>query len=117
MGQRIVRVNQLLQKEISDQLHTYYKSETIYITITAVEVASDLRKARVYYSVLGDDAKAAEAKHFFTQNNKEIRTRVGKEVILKYLPQLDFIPDISMKKATKLMKLLDELDEQDSKEK
>ena len=115
MGQRIVRVNQLLQKEISEQLHTFYKSQTVYITITAVEVAPDLRKARVYYSVLGNEAKAVEAKHFFTQNNKEIRTRVGKKVTLKFLPELNFMPDSSIKKGTRLMELLDELDEQDSK--
>lgn len=116
MGQRIVRVNQLLQQEISEQLHTHYKAQTIYITITAVEVAPDLRKARIYYSVLGDEAKATEAKHFFTQHNKEIRMRVGKKIILKYLPELEFRPDTSIKKGTRLMELLDELDEQDSKE-
>jgi len=62
MGQRNLRVNVLVQQEVSQLLHTRYQGQTVYITISDVSISPDLRNGRVYYSVLGDEAEKRKLK-------------------------------------------------------
>jgi len=113
MSQRLLRVNELLKREISEQIHSFYRGETVYITITAVDIDPDLRHGRVFYSVLGGPEKEREARQFFSRHKEELRRRVGKRVVLKYLPHLEFIIDHSIEKGMHLVELLDEIEEED----
>jgi ribosome-binding factor A len=109
MGQRIVRVNELVKREISDVLHTRFQTEAVYITITEVEVSPDLRHSRVYYSVLGKVDERQRAERFLSSHAPEIRRQIGKRIILKYLPALEFISDHSIERGTRLNAILDDL--------
>lgn len=111
MSQRIARINQLLQREVSDQMRRYYRSESAAITISDVDCSTDLRRARIYYSVLGDDAQIEEARAFFRRVGKDLRQRVSKHVILKYFPRFDYFYDPSLERGAQVLELLDELDE------
>jgi ribosome-binding factor A len=113
MSQRSLRVNELIRREISDLLHTFYQGDAVYITITEVSVAPDLRTGHVYYSVLGDEYRQREAEIFFKKNGESIRRKVGKQVVLKYLPHLKFIYDSSMERGANTLNILDELDQED----
>ena len=55
MSQRIIRVNELIQRELGDILRRHYQSEAVAITITEVRVSPDLRDGRVFVSVVGDE--------------------------------------------------------------
>jgi len=99
MPQRIARINQLLQREISEQMRRYYRAETTAITISDVDCSVDLRHARIYFSVLGDDAAIVEAGELFRKIGKDVRQRVSKHVILKYFPRFDFIYDPSLERG------------------
>jgi ribosome-binding factor A len=111
MSQRIARINQLLQREVSDQMRRYYRSESAAITISDVDCSTDLRRACIYYSVLGDDAQIVEAKTFFRRAGKDLRQRVSKHVVLKYFPRFDYFYDPSLERGAHLLELLDELDD------
>ena len=93
MSLRLVRVNELIKREIGNYLRTRYRSESVCWTITTVDVAADLRNATVAYSVLGDELKSREAQAFFRKHAGEIRKEVSKEVMLKYSPKLQFVRD------------------------
>ncbi len=110
MGQRIKRVNELVKREISNIIHTHLRDEAVNITITDVDVAPDLRNARVYFSVLGDTLKLRQAINLLSKNKKEIKRLLGKVVTLKYLPHLEFIIDPSIKKGIELIDYMDEID-------
>ena len=110
MTQRTVRVNQLVRHEISEILHTTYKDESVFITITDVDVSPDLRTAHVFYSVIGDADKWKDAHRFLEKRKKAIRQEVSKRVILKCLPQLKFVADGGMQRGAHIIELLDELD-------
>ena len=112
MTQRIARINQLLQREISEQMRRYYRAETAAITISDVDCSVDLRHARIYFSVLGDDAAIVEAGELFRKIGKDVRQRVSKHVILKYFPRFDFIYDPSLERGAHVIDLLDELEEE-----
>lgn len=112
MSQRISRINELLQREVSEQMRRYYRSETAPITISDVDCSADLRNARIYYSVLGDDRAIDEAKALFRRIGKDIRQRVSKHVILKYFPRFDYIYDPSLERGAGINELLDQLEEE-----
>lgn len=106
---RVVRVNELLKREISEILHTRYKGEAVYITVSDVSVAPNLRAADVFYDVIGGEERVDEARRFFGRERKEIQRQLGKNVVLKYLPQLHFVHDDSLARGTRLNQLMDEL--------
>jgi len=63
------------------------------ITITEVEVSPDLRKARVYYRVHGEEEEWRRAKRGFQRARKYLQHLLGEHLFLKYLPEIDFFPD------------------------
>ena len=105
----MVRVSELVKREISDILHTRYQAESVYITITGVEVSADLRHARVYYSVLGGEEEVCRGREFLDREVREIRRNLGRRVVLKYLPALNFIYDVSIERGIHLNALIDQL--------
>ena len=113
MSQRTLRVNALLKREISTLIHTVYPKATVAITITEVSTAADLRNARVYYSVVGDAAARAKAKAFFARNHATLRYQIGRRIVLKYLPALQFIYDGSIERGTRLLDIIDQLEDTD----
>lgn len=109
MGARLVRLNELIKRELSEVLHTRYQSETVALTVSGVDVSPDLRYARVFYSVLGDEVVSREAEHFFRENSSELRRLLGRRVVTKYLPRLDFIEDDGLVRGAELNQIMDEM--------
>jgi ribosome-binding factor A len=109
MGQRVVRVNELVKREISHVLHTRHRAESVHISILGVDVSPNLRKAKVFYATHGDAEKRASAERFFSKHHETIRREVGKAVTLKYLPHLDFVYDKGADYGERLNELLDDL--------
>ena len=109
MGQRVVRVNELLKREISHVLHTRYRAESVHVSILAVDVSPNLREAKVFYATHGDAARRQHAERFFARNHGGIRQEMGKAVTLKYLPHLEFIYDTGADYGERLNQLLDDL--------
>ena len=110
MSLRLARVNELVKREIGNYLRTRYRSESVFWTITSVEVAPDLRNATVAYSVLGDEIKNREAQAFFRKHAAEIRKEVSRHVVLKYSPRLQFVRDYGIERGNRVMEILDELE-------
>ena len=110
MGQRKIRVGELVLHELSGLLHSRWRSESVAITLTEVDISPDLKNARVYYSVLGDRENVAKAGRLLASIKKELRQMLGKKVILKYTPDLQFIFDSSAERAMRLLATMDELE-------
>jgi ribosome-binding factor A len=109
MGQRVVRVNELLKREISQVLHTRHRAESVHISILAVDVAPNLRSAKVFYATHGDADRRHAAERFFARHHESIRREAGEAVTLKYLPHLDFVYDTGADYGERLNQLLDDL--------
>lgn len=109
MGQRVVRVNELVKREISHVLHTRYQAETVDISILSVDVAPNLRSAKVMFATHGDAGKRQAAERFFARQHGEIRKELGRAVTLKYLPHLHFTYDSGADYGERMNRLLDEL--------
>ena len=116
MSNRTLRVNELIQREISDILRKRYQSEAVAITVTEVRVSPDLRDARVFVAVVGDEDVAAEKLRWLRSKAPEIRGEVGRRIVLKYLPKFDYILDHSAIKGARILQVLDEIEHPSGKQ-
>ena len=110
MSNRLIRVNELLQREISAFLHSRYSAESVAITITGVQITGDLREAKVYYSVLGHDADIRRAGKWLLGKRGEIRETVAKNVVIRHVPLLTFVHDNHAPRTLRVEQLLGEID-------
>jgi len=76
------------------------------VTITDVEVSADLRHARIYFSVLGDERAVEECREGLTSAAGYIRGALGHRLRLKYTPELSFHYDRSAAHAQHIENLL-----------
>ncbi len=114
MSKRISRVNELLQREIGEQLRRHYGGEqSVRITISEVSTSSDLRHCRIYYAVIGNAEQIHQSQAFFKRIGRELRQRVMQRVTLKYFPRFEFVYDPSMQRGAEMINLLDQLETND----
>lgn len=105
----MIRVNELVQRELSAILRKNYQSEAVAITITQVRVSPDLHDARVFISVVGSEDEAVEKLRWLRTKATEIRQEIGRRIVLKFLPKFEYRLDESTAKSVRMLQLLDEL--------
>ena len=110
---RIERVNGLLREEISNLIASQVNDPRLrgIITITQVQTASDLRNARVYVSVMGNESIREEALAGIQSSASYLRRELRGRVALRYIPFLRFLLDDAMLEADRLMHIIDNLDD------
>ena len=110
MSNRTVRVNELVQRELSDILRKRYQSESVAITIAEVRVSPDLRDARVFVAVVGDESVAEQKLKWLRSKSREIREEISRRIVLKYLPRFEYMLDNSAARGSRILHVLDEIE-------
>jgi ribosome-binding factor A len=106
-GKRLDRVNQLIKEEISTLLQRELKDPRLgFVTVTEVETAKDLRAAKVFVSVLGDERQWASSLAALTSARGFVRNWLRQHLDLRVTPDVDFRADRSMEHAAKIQSLL-----------
>lgn len=109
-GKRAVRVGDQLLREIADLLMSRVKDPRVKkTTVTAVRLSNDLKYARVYYSVYGDEKDVQEAEAGLNSAKGFIKREIGQRLELKYMPDLIFKHDPSLETGDHLEKLFKRL--------
>ena len=108
MTTRQERVNSVLQREIS----VYIKSEgfegiTGLVTITNVEVTANLKHAKVFFSVVGQDGK--DVLHILRKHLYEIQGMLNSKLEMKNIPRVVFVHEASATYAQHIGKLINDL--------
>lgn len=112
--QRSHRVGDQIQKEISALLVKGLKDPRIgFVTITAVEVTSDLHLARIFFTVMGDEKARRESESGLKSSVPFIRRELGKRLRMRYTPDLLFQYDTSVDYGTRIDTLLQEIQTDD----
>ncbi len=83
-------------------------------SITRVECASDLGSAKVYVTVLGDDAARAESVEALKSAAGLLRNRLQDRVRMRRVPRLVFLPDEALAGATEMLALIDSVSADDA---
>jgi ribosome-binding factor A len=111
VSNRIVRINELVQREISDILRRRHAAEAVAITISEVRVAPDLRDGRVFVAIVGDAASVADRFRWIQRKAPEIRSELARRIVLKFLPHLTYVLDKSSDRVARLLKAMDEVEQ------
>jgi ribosome-binding factor A len=107
VSNRIVRINELVQREISDILRQRHTAESAAITVSEVRIAPDLRDGRVFVAILGDAADVADRFRWLQRRSGEIRAELAKRIVIKFLPHLTYVLDKSSDRVARLLSALD----------
>ena len=108
--QRISRINEEIQKELSAKIRTLKdpRVQDAMISITSVDTTGDLRYAKVYVSVLQKE-RAREVLKGLKSAGGFLRREIGQKLQLRYTPELVFVEDDSITKGAKMYELLSSL--------
>ena len=109
------RINGEVRRELSEIIRGSIKDPRIHpmTSVTAVEVAPDLKTCRAYISVLGDDEALARTIEGLKSAEGFIRRELASTVNLRNTPQIRFIPDQSIASGIRMSKIIDEVEEAD----
>ncbi len=110
---RADRVGDLLRELISEIILKDLNDPRLeLITITEVEITDDLKIATVFFSAMGNKAKEEESLCGLQSAAGYIKKRLGKELRLRYIPQLVFKVDRSFAYGSKIDRLLQDLQQE-----
>jgi ribosome-binding factor A len=109
VSNRIVRINELVQREVSDILRKRYTAEAVAITISEVRIAPDLRDGRVFVAIIGDEDTVAERFRWLQRKAPEIREELAHRIVIKFLPHITYVLDKSTDRVARLLRALDEV--------
>jgi ribosome-binding factor A len=108
-GDRMRRVDEAMREVLSDAITSEIKDPRVgFVTVTAVETSADLRHARVFVSVLGDDPRRQRSMDGLESAHGFLQRRVASELRLKNTPTLQFLYDDSLDRGLRIQELLDE---------
>ena len=110
-GARMRRVDEAMRAVLSDAIATDLKDPRIgFVTVTGVKTSPDLRHARVYVSVLGDDRARSASIDGLRSAHGFLQRRLADELTLKHTPSLTFEYDDSVDRGMRINRLLAEHD-------
>jgi ribosome-binding factor A len=103
------RVNEAVREVLSARIAEGLNDPRIgFVTLTSVETSPDLRHARVYVSVLGDEGERAETMDALQSAHGLLQKAIGQELRMKRTPTLNFVFDESIDRGMRISELLDE---------
>ena len=107
-GGRTRRVEGAVRAVLSDAIAKDLKDPRVgFVTITGVKTSPDLRYARVYFSVLGDEQARSRSVAGLRSAQGFLQRRVAAELTLKHTPALSFEYDGSVDHGMRISEILD----------
>ena len=108
---RMRRVDEAIREVLSDAVGQGLKDPRIgFVTVTDVKTSPDLRHARVYVTVLGDERERAATLDGLQSAHGLLQRRVATELRMKRTPTLQFVYDETTDRAMHIEELLSEDD-------
>ena len=109
MGRRVPRLNEQLRREVTEILRYQVKDPRVgFVTVNRVSASADLMLARVFVSVLGEEAEKQESLEGLTAAAPFIRSELSKRLRIRRVPELEFRLDRSLDHLRRVEELLEE---------
>jgi ribosome-binding factor A len=105
---RMRRVDEAVRAVIGDAIAKQLQDPRVgFVTVTAVNTSPDLRHARVYVSVLGDEAARAASLEGLRSAHGLLQTALASQLQLKHTPTLTFHFDESVQRGMRITELIE----------
>jgi ribosome-binding factor A len=98
-------VSTLIQRELRDP-------ELGFVTVTAVRLSPDRGVAKVFFTVLGDEAQADLTRKALGRAAGFLRTHLAQRLKLRRVPELRFMPDASLEEGNRIEELFARIKEE-----
>jgi ribosome-binding factor A len=106
---RMRRVDEAVREVLSDGIATQLHDPRVgFVTVTDVRTSSDLRHARVYVSVLGDESAREASLQGLRSAHGFLQGLIATELKLKHTPSLEFFYDDSVDRGMRIAQMLKE---------
>jgi ribosome-binding factor A len=106
MTSRIDRVNEELREILAEEIQKLKDPRLGFVTVTGVKVTPDLRKARVFYTVLGEEKQHRGTAAALRSARSHLRVVLGREIRLKVTPELEFTEDETAERGQRIEDIL-----------
>src|ERR1700743_1407523 len=107
-GARMRRVDEALREVVAATISELADPRLGFVTVTGVETSSDLRSAKVYVSVLGDETERDATLEALRSSHGVIQSRIASEQRMKRTPTFTFHYDDTIEKGVRISHLLDD---------
>jgi ribosome-binding factor A len=97
----------LIQRELRDP-------DLGFLTLTAVRLTGDRGLARVYYTVLGDEAQQERSRKALGRAAGFLRSHLAKHLKMRRVPELQFFPDSTLAEGNKIEALFAKIKEEEA---
>jgi len=112
-GVRPERVREEFREVLAEEIPKLKDPRVGFVTVTRVNVTADLRHARVFYTVLGTDAERRGTRAGLRSARGHLRAVLGREIRLKFLPELEFEEDRTEETGQSVDELIRKLNQGD----
>ena len=109
MTARTDRVGEEFREILAEEILRLKDPRVGFVTVTGVKVTPDLRHAWVYYTSMGDDRARAGTRIGLRSAASHLRAAIGRQIRLKYLPELEFEEDVTMEQGERIEALIREI--------
>lgn len=111
------RVAEEIKKEITQMLRDEIKDPRIgFVTVTGVEVTPDIRYAKIFVSVYGNEDAKGQSLEALEKAKGFVRSELGKRMRLRYTPEISFRFDTSIEHGARIMELLEKVKETENED-
>lgn len=107
---RPFRLAESIKEEVSKIIREDMKDPRLgFVTVTDVEVSEDLRHAKIFVSILGEEENVKSGMEVLSGASGYIRSELGKTLTLRFIPEIVFKYDHSIEHGAHISKLLREV--------
>src|SRR5947209_10084 len=109
MKHRMLRVNEVVKRELSAIIVRELNFEGLLVSINHVDVTSDLKNAHIFVSVLGSNG-GQTVMNKLEHHRTALQSELAKRVTMKFTPHLVFHLDESIARGSRVLEILQQID-------
>jgi ribosome-binding factor A len=112
-SKRSEQIEKSLKREINNIIYRKINDPRIkFVTITRIKISSDLKYADIFVTIFNDKKQKRKALEGLKNATKFIRGELGKDLKIRYVPNIKFMIDRDLENQYKLLKIITEIDDQ-----
>lgn len=109
-SRRVLKAAEAIREVVSMSILTEIQDPRVQnVTVTSVEVAPDMRSAKVHVSIMGTEAQQKTCFRGLESSAGFLQAKVAKRIDTRYTPRLQFVLDQGLKKAAAINRVLNEV--------
>src|SRR5437773_6726358 len=105
-GTRPERVAEEFREILAEEIPRLKDPRVGFVTVTHVDVSADLRRATIFYTVMGRDRDQRRTRAGLESARAHLRAVLGHQVRLKFTPELEFEEDVGLAQVERVTELL-----------